>query len=64
MAALTNAARVGGRRHWLSDTVAGAVLGYAVGDYAYGRSAQAANPKPGLRLWLAMQSVVLQVPFE
>ena len=33
VAALTNAARVAGRNHWLSDTVAGAVLGYTVGDW-------------------------------
>ena len=29
VAALTNAARVTGRNHWLSDTVAGAVIGYS-----------------------------------
>ena len=33
VAALTNAARVAGRNHWLSDTVAGSVLGYVVGDW-------------------------------
>ena len=33
VAAITNAARVAGRNHWLSDTVAGAVLGYTVGDW-------------------------------
>ena len=33
VAALTNAGRIAGRNHWLSDTVAGAVLGYAVGDW-------------------------------
>src|SRR5262249_41264054 len=35
LAALTNAARVSSREHWFSDTVAGAVLGYAIGDYLY-----------------------------
>ena len=64
VAALTNAARVGGRRHWLSDTVAGAVFGYAVGDYAYRRSRTAADRSPGARLWVTPQSVVLDVPFE
>jgi len=33
VAALTNAARVTERKHWLSDTVAGSVLGYVVGDW-------------------------------
>lgn len=31
LAALTNIARVGSRQHWVSDTVAGSVLGYAIG---------------------------------
>lgn len=31
IAALTNVARVGSRQHWLSDTVAGSLLGYAAG---------------------------------
>ena len=30
----------------MSDTVAGAVLGYAVGDYAYRRSRAAADRSP------------------
>ena len=35
VAALTNAARVGSREHWVSDTVAGSLLGYAVGHIAW-----------------------------
>jgi membrane-associated phospholipid phosphatase len=31
VAALTNLARVGSREHWVSDTVGGSLLGYAVG---------------------------------
>jgi membrane-associated phospholipid phosphatase len=31
LATLTNLARVGSRKHWVSDTVAGSVLGYAIG---------------------------------
>jgi hypothetical protein len=31
VAAVTNLARVGSRQHWVSDTVAGSVLGYAIG---------------------------------
>jgi hypothetical protein len=33
VAALTNFGRVAGRDHWISDTVAGSVLGYMVGDW-------------------------------
>ena len=31
LAAITNLARVGSRNHWVSDTVAGSALGYAIG---------------------------------
>jgi len=31
LAAITNIARIGSRQHWVSDTVAGSVLGYAIG---------------------------------
>jgi hypothetical protein len=34
-AALTNAAAVGSREHWVSDTVAGAALGYALGHLTW-----------------------------
>jgi len=34
-AAITNLARVGGRNHWFSDTVAGGLLGYAIGDFIH-----------------------------
>ncbi len=42
VAALTNVARVSSRDHWLSDTVAGSVLGYVVGDW-FGKRADAAG---------------------
>ncbi len=32
LAAVTNIARVADRKHWVSDTVGGALLGYAIGD--------------------------------
>ena len=32
LAAVTNVARVVDRKHWVSDTVGGALLGYAIGD--------------------------------
>lgn len=33
VAALTNVSRISGHHHWLSDTVASSVLGYAIGDW-------------------------------
>jgi membrane-associated phospholipid phosphatase len=35
LAALTNAARTASREHWFSDTVAGSLLGYALGQLAW-----------------------------
>ena len=35
VAALTNASRVASREHWVSDTVAGSLLGYALGHIAW-----------------------------
>ncbi|HZM34853.1 MAG TPA: YjbH domain-containing protein [Burkholderiales bacterium] len=35
VAALTNLSRTGSREHWLSDTVAGSFLGYALGHLAW-----------------------------
>jgi membrane-associated phospholipid phosphatase len=35
VAAVTNLARTGSREHWFSDTVAGSVLGYALGHLAW-----------------------------
>jgi membrane-associated phospholipid phosphatase len=35
VAAVTNVARVAGRNHWFSDTVAGSLLGYAIGDFMW-----------------------------
>jgi len=35
VAAITNAARIGSREHWVSDTVGGSVLGYVIGDLAW-----------------------------
>jgi len=33
LAALTNAGRIASREHWLSDTVASSLLGFAIGDF-------------------------------
>lgn len=35
VAAVTNVARVAGRDHWFSDTVAGSLLGYAIGNFMW-----------------------------
>ncbi|HVJ13428.1 MAG TPA: YjbH domain-containing protein, partial [Burkholderiales bacterium] len=35
LAAVTNVARTGSREHWFSDTVAGSLLGYALGHLAW-----------------------------
>ncbi|HEX3142002.1 MAG TPA: phosphatase PAP2 family protein [Rhizobacter sp.] len=62
-AALTNVARVTGRNHWFSDTVAGALTGYWFGDYFYRRNT-ASTDEPGTRVWVTPRSVVLTVPFK
>jgi membrane-associated phospholipid phosphatase len=35
VAAVSNVARVAGRDHWFSDTVAGSLLGYAIGNFMW-----------------------------
>ncbi len=42
LAAVTNLARAGSRQHWVSDTVAGSVLGYAIGK-VFWESSRAPN---------------------
>ena len=59
VAALTNAGRVAGRNHWLSDTVAGAVLGYTVGDW-FGHRADAR----GGTVMLVPHGVVVSAAFQ
>ena len=44
VAALVNAGRVAGHEHWLSDTVAGSVLGYVVGDWFGKRASDGSLP--------------------
>jgi membrane-associated phospholipid phosphatase len=46
VAALVNAGRIASREHWLSDTVASSLLGYALGDFFWQeRRAQSKGPK-------------------
>jgi hypothetical protein len=46
VAAVTNVARVGSRQHWVSDTVAGSVLGYALGKVFWESSRAPAKGEP------------------
>ena len=48
VAALGSAGRVAGRKHWVSDTVAGSILGYAVGSWLW--HAQRDQSKSGLSI--------------
>lgn len=64
VAALTNAARVLGRDHWLSDTVAGALLGYGLGDWFHRGSKGRADAAEQPRVWLGDRSVHVNVPFR
>ena len=48
VAALGSAGRVAGRKHWVSDTVAGGILGYAVGSWLW--HAQRDQSKSGLSI--------------
>ncbi|MDD4977708.1 MAG: YjbH domain-containing protein [Gallionella sp.] len=43
LAAITNISRVGGRNHWVSDTVAGSLLGYGIGDLFWKTSQKYSN---------------------
>jgi len=59
VAALTNVARVSERKHWLSDTVGGAVLGYVVGDWFNSRTGA-----PGSTVMLVPHGVVVSTAFR
>ncbi|MEP6504566.1 MAG: capsule assembly Wzi family protein [Betaproteobacteria bacterium] len=50
VAALTNFSRVAGRQHWLSDTAAGSVLGYVVGDWFSSRVPNASGTTSAVTL--------------
>ena len=63
VAALTNAGRVAGRNHWLSDTVAGSVLGYVVGDW-FGKRADLAGDGRVTSLMLVPHGAVMTMEFR
>ena len=48
--AITNLARVGSRKHWVSDTVAGSLLGYGIGRYFWESSRKPAKGEPRVML--------------
>ena len=62
VAAITNAGRVLAREHWLSDTVAGAALGWAVGHALHARQAGTGPNSPEFAL--GPGSVAVSVPFR
>ena len=62
VAALTNVGRVAGRNHWLSDTVAGSVLGYVVGDW-FGKRADAAGGGRSTTVMLVPHGAVVSTAF-
>lgn len=63
VAALTNVGRIAGRNHWLSDTVAGSVLGYVVGDW-FGKRADASRDGTSTTLMLVPHGAVMSMAFR
>jgi membrane-associated phospholipid phosphatase len=52
LATTVSVARFGGRRHSASDALAGAAMGYFIGDFVYAHH-HAPSEKPGTLTWLA-----------
>jgi membrane-associated phospholipid phosphatase len=59
LAAITNAARAASREHWVSDTVAGSLIGYWLGSLAWEarRDARSARNAPKVAVGLDNVSV-------
>ena len=62
VAALTNVARTDGRHHWLSDTVAGSVLGYVIGDW-FGKRADTSGASTSTTVMLVPHGAVVSTAF-
>ena len=62
LAAVTNLARVGSRNHWVSDTVAGSVLGYTIGKVFW--EASRTPPKGAPRVLIRPSGVDLSWAFN
>ena len=63
LAALTNAARAGSREHWVSDTVAGSLIGYWLGSIAWEARRDARLRKDGPRLSVGLNNVTVAWDF-
>ena len=63
-AALTNAARVIGRDHWFSDTVAGSLLGYALGAWFQGDATTGGDTARRPQVWIGDRSVAVNFTFD
>jgi membrane-associated phospholipid phosphatase len=50
VAAITNAARVGSREHWFSDTIAGSLIGYVAGTLSLDARRASRGRGPALSL--------------
>ena len=57
VAALTNLARAGSREHWVSDTVAGSLLGYALGSLAWEARRDSRQGKNAPKIVVGLDSV-------
>ncbi len=57
VAGLANLGRAGGRKHWGSDTVAGSLLGYALGTLAWEARRDSRQGKNAPKIALGMDSV-------
>src|SRR6266480_492243 len=57
VAALVNAGRIASREHWLSDTVASSLLGYAIGDFFW---QERRTPGKGPKVLVGPSSVSLK----
>ena len=57
VAALVNAGRIASREHWLSDTVASSLLGYAIGDFFW---QERRMPGKGPQVLVGPRSVALK----
>jgi membrane-associated phospholipid phosphatase len=64
VASLTNLARAGSREHWVSDTVLGSLLGYAVGTLAWEARRDSRLGKNAPKIAVGMDSVTLAWDFN
>jgi membrane-associated phospholipid phosphatase len=63
VAALGSAGRVAGRKHWVSDTVAGSIIGYAVGSWLWQAQRDQSDSRLSINPGVKEVSVVWQKKF-